>query len=361
VGEGFHGEVKTRESVLSISPNERGRKGRVLEVLCCEDKFKQIAKPVSKPELRREDLAKPNRPTAIQRRSSRTRISRPFPVHHSNQGFKIPNILLRLRRKPKPRRALRLIKDRINTLQKYISKDRHSDPIIRLNPTVARTPIDRCEVDVATRDDKHLPADVDIEIRQAGTAREHISALRAIVLRARDFRVIGFDSRGRDEQQRGSGVCNRGANTAGSCRRRANAVAGCRELPESAAALHRHISDRAGILRSINVSEIIRPRSAFLQIHGEKLRFQRALHAVEEGELRGGSHGVDAAESQAEEAVIVDVLGKLRGNLRRGLNGLRSGSHRADDDFVGVHVSAGAGAVLVGDFPGRAGELSAGG
>jgi hypothetical protein len=70
VGEGFHGEVKTRESVLSISPNERGRKGRVLEVLCCEDKFKQIAKPVSKPELRREDLAKPNRPTAIQRRSS---------------------------------------------------------------------------------------------------------------------------------------------------------------------------------------------------------------------------------------------------------------------------------------------------
>jgi hypothetical protein len=50
----------------------------------------------------------------------------------------------------------------------------------------------------------------------------------------------------------------------------------------------------------------------------------------------------------------------LRRDLGGGFDGLRGRCDGADDDFVGIHVAACAGAILVSDLPGRSGDLLAG-
>ena len=72
-----------------------------------------------------------------------------------------------------------------------------------------------------------------------------------------------------------------------------------------------------------------------------------------------GLDGVDAAESKAEETIVVGVLGELGRDLGGGFDCLGSSSDGANDDLVGVDVTAGTGAVLVADFPGGALDLLA--
>ncbi len=93
------------------------------------------------------------------------------------------------------------------------------------------------------------------------------------------------------------------------------------------------------------------------QVSREQGRAQRALDVVEEGLLLLRGDGVDAAEGQADEAVVVGVLGELGGDLGGGLDGLALELDAADVDDVGVDVARGAAAVAVLDAPGGAREL----
>lgn len=75
--------------------------------------------------------------------------------------------------------------------------------------------------------------------------------------------------------------------------------------------------------------------------------------------MLGRADGVDGAECQAEQAIIVGVLSEGRRDGSGRLDGLRGSSHSADHDLVSIDVTAGARAVTVGDIPGLTVELLA--
>ena len=131
-------------------------------------------------------------------------------------------------------------------------------------------------------------------------------------------------------------------------------------MPEALAAVDGDVSDGAGVLCGVDETEVVGAGFAFLEVDGEELLLESGRDGVEEGGLLRGADGVDAAEGEAEEAVVVGVLCELGGDLSGGLDCLGGGSDGADDDLVGVDISAGAGAVLVGNLPGCSGDLLAG-
>ena len=88
-----------------------------------------------------------------------------------------------------------------------------------------------------------------------------------------------------------------------------------------------------------------------LQSQRENGQSKRAVHGVEPGLGLGRGHGVDAAEGEAEQTVGVLVGCEGAGHRCGGFNSLGGGSHTANDNFVGVDGSSGAGTVAVGDLP----------
>ncbi len=92
---------------------------------------------------------------------------------------------------------------------------------------------------------------------------------------------------------------------------------------------------------------------AVLQIGSKHRLSKRAQGVVEKGLLRRRRDCVDAAERQAEQAVVVGVRSELARYLLGCLNGLGIDCEAANSDDVGVDVAAGRAAVAVRDFPGR--------
>ena len=131
-------------------------------------------------------------------------------------------------------------------------------------------------------------------------------------------------------------------------------------MPEALAAVDGDVGDGAGVLGAVDEAEVVAAGFALLQVDGEELLLESGLDSVEEGGLLLRADGVDAAERETKETVVVGVLCELGGNLGGGLDCLRGGCYGTDDDLVGVDVSAGARAVLVLDTPGCSGDLLAG-
>jgi hypothetical protein len=82
-------------------------------------------------------------------------------------------------------------------------------------------------------------------------------------------------------------------------------------LPEAVGAVDGGVGDGAGVLGAVDEAEVVGAGGALPQVGGEELGLEGVLDGVEEGGLLVGRNGVDAAEGQAEETVVVDVLGEL--------------------------------------------------
>ena len=275
------------------------------------------------------------------------------------QSRKSLHFYLRLGSETETRAGLSLIENGVDTLEEDVTKDRHANTIVGLNATVASAAAGRSKVDVAARDDEGLATNSNVEVRQSRAAREDVAALGAAVRRAGDLGVVGLDSGVGDEEEGGAGVSDGGADAAGGGGG-ANAVAAGGKLPEALAAADGDVGDGAGVLGGVDEAEVVAAGFALLEVDGEELLLERGLHGVEEGVLPRRADGVDGAEREAEEAVVVGVLGELGRDLSGGLNCLRGGSDGADDDLVGVDVAAGTRAVLVADVPGCSSDLLAG-
>lgn len=94
-----------------------------------------------------------------------------------------------------------------------------------------------------------------------------------------------------------------------------------------------------------------------LQGNGEQGGVQLALDSVEESSLRVGLDGVDGAESQTKQTVVVLVVDELLADLGGSLNRLGGGLDATNDDAVLVDVTASRALVSVLDRPGVAGQL----
>ena len=77
--------------------------------------------------------------------------------------------------------------------------------------------------------------------------------------------------------------------------------------------------------------------------------------------MRLGGDRVDRIEREAEQAIVVRVLGELRANGLREFDGLAGHDGLANSDGIGINVAAGAAAVAVLDVPGVAVEVLGGG
>ncbi len=91
-----------------------------------------------------------------------------------------------------------------------------------------------------------------------------------------------------------------------------------------------------------------------LQVGSKHRLSKRAQGVVEKGLLLRGRDCVDAAERQAEQAVIVGVRSELARHLLGCLDGLGTNCEAANSDDVGVNIAAGRATVAVRNLPGRA-------
>jgi hypothetical protein len=96
-----------------------------------------------------------------------------------------------------------------------------------------------------------------------------------------------------------------------------------------------------------------------LQGDGEERGVELRLDGVKESSLSLGLDGVDRAESQAKQTVVVFVVDELLADLGCSLDGLAGGLDAADDNGVLVDITASGTLVTVLDLPGGAGNLGA--
>lgn len=94
-----------------------------------------------------------------------------------------------------------------------------------------------------------------------------------------------------------------------------------------------------------------------LQVGSEEGRSERTLRVVEEGLLLSGRDGVQAAEGQTEQSVVVGVRCELGRDRLGGLDSLAGDGKATDSDLVLVDVTAGRAAVTIGDLPGGTAQL----
>lgn len=218
---------------------------------------------------------------------------------------------LSLRRETKTRAALCLVEDGVDGLEEDVAEDGELQAVVGLDAAEALGAAGGGEVDVAAGDDKGLAVDSDVEVGESGGAGEDVAALVAVVGGARDARVVGVDDVVGEEHEGGAGVGDGGADGAGCGGGGSDAVAAGVELPEAVGAVDRSVGDRTGVLGAVNEAEVVGAGGTLLQVGGEELGLEGVLDGVEEGGLLVRLDGVDAAESQTEEAIVVDVLGEL--------------------------------------------------
>jgi hypothetical protein len=258
---------------------------------------------------------------------------------------------LSLRRKSKTRAALGLVEDSVNSLEEDVAKDRELKTVVGLDTSEALSPASGSEVNVAAGDDESLAVDGDVEVGESGGAGEDVAALVAVVRCAGDARVVVVDDVVGEEEEGGAGIGDGGADGAAAGGGGADAVAAGVELPEAVGAVDGGVGDGSGVFGAVDEAKVVGAGGALPQVGGEELLLEGALDGVEEGGLLVGRDGVDAAERQAEQTVVVDVLGELSRDGGCGFNCLRGRGDRANDDLVGVDIAAGAGAVAVADLP----------
>ena len=199
-------------------------------------------------------------------------------------------------------------------------------------------------------------ADGDGEVGQRGRAREDVAALVAVDLGAADLGVVGAGDGSVDVDQGGASVGDAldvGADGGGG----ADRVACGGEAPEALAVVDGGVGDGTGVLGAVDEAEVVGAGGALLQVGGEELGLEGVLDGVEEGGLLVGRDGVDAAEGQTEEAIVVNVLSELGRDGGCGFDCLRGCGDGANDDLVGVDIATCAGTVTIADLPGLSTKL----
>lgn len=145
----------------------------------------------------------------------------------------------------------------------------------------------------------------------------------------------------------------------GTTRLAANLVAVGTEHPEALGAVDIGVGQRAGVLGLVDEAEVIGAGLVVLQGDSKQRLIELALDSVKEGLLRLGLDGVDGAESQTEQTIVVLVLHELLADLLGSLNGLTGGLDATNNDSVLVDFTAGRALVTVGDGPGSTRQFGA--
>lgn len=145
----------------------------------------------------------------------------------------------------------------------------------------------------------------------------------------------------------------------GATRLAANLISISSKAPESLRAVDISVGNGSLILGLVNEAEVIRTGLVVFQGDCEKRLVKLALDGVEESLLCLGLHGVDRAESQAQQTIVVLILHKLLANLLGSLNGLARGLDTADNDSVFVDITTSRALVTVGNGPGSTGKFGA--
>lgn len=186
---------------------------------------------------------------------------------------------------------------------------------------------------------------------QSGVAGKCVSSLESIELRTGYGRPVGVDQATGKEEQAGSGIGNRepaGGVEAGV----ADLEPGGVESPEAARVVDWSVLDLSGVLRLVDVSEVVASSSLFHEVDGEQ-RAGKVIHGVlEESLLLFWLHGVDFTEAKSKKTGRSGV-GLERGrDLLSRLNSLRLYSHAANGNDVRVDNSGRCTSVAIGDIPG---------
>lgn len=262
-----------------------------------------------------------------------------------------------LRSKAESWRASGLVKNDELGLEENITKNGEANASVWLDTTEASLAalVDWGVVDVLARDGQGLAADHDVEIWDGSAAWEGVSTLLLVQLGAGDLLVVGVRNLGWEVEESGASVGNGAADVAAAGGRVAGAdgVATSGEAPESLGVVDWDVGDASSVLGAVDVAEVVRSSLAGLEIGSEELLGEAALDGVEESGLLLWLNGVDAAESQTEETVVVGVLSELGRNRGGSLDSLRGGSHTSNNDLVGIDNSGSARAITVGDVPSR--------
>lgn len=129
----------------------------------------------------------------------------------------------------------------------------------------------------------------------------------------------------------------------------ANLVAVGSKHPEALRAVDISVSQLASVLGLVDITEIVGAGLVVLQGDSKQRLVELALDSVKEGLLRLGLDGVDGAESQAQQTIVVLVLHELLADLLGSLDGLARGLNATNNDGVLVDVTAGGALVTIGD------------
>lgn len=247
------------------------------------------------------------------------------------------------------------VEDGVLGLQEDVTEDGEAEARVALDTAVAGGAAggDGGVVDDGAGHDGIVGADGDGEVGQGGGAVEDVAAILRALLSAGDLLVVGSDDIGGEHHEGGAGVGNTLDGGAGGA---ADLVAIRGEHPEALRAVDGLVGNGAGVLGAVDEAEVIGAGSVVLQAGGEDGLVKAGLDGVEEGGLGLGLDGVDGAEGEAEQTVVVLVLHELRADLLSGLHGLAGSLDTADGDGVLEDVAAGGAAVAVADRPAVAGH-----
>lgn len=94
-----------------------------------------------------------------------------------------------------------------------------------------------------------------------------------------------------------------------------------------------------------------------LQCNGEERLAKLRLDSVKEGVLRSRLNGVDGAECQAQQTVVLLVVHELLADLLGSFDGLTVGLNTTDNDAVPINVAASRASIAIGDGPTVARQL----
>lgn len=256
----------------------------------------------------------------------------------------------RLSREPKLRSPSGVIKDHKLRLEENVAEDGLSDAGIALEPAEAAPALRGGRVvEVAARDDGGVAFDLEREVGQGGGAAEDVAAVGLTVGGAGHLRVVGGDEVIGEEEQRCSRVCD-GGDALSHGGSGAYGVPARGEAPEALGVVHGRVGDVAGVFGRVDVAEVVAAGLTFLQVGGEEGGVEAGLGVGEERLDLVGRHGVDGAESEAEETVAC-VLSEFRADGLSQLDSLAGDGCTADVDDIGVDIAAGGAAVSIADAP----------
>lgn len=239
-------------------------------------------------------------------------------------------------------------------LEQHVAEDLQTLATVALDAAEAGVVADASERDVLARDggDEAAVADLHTEVRHVGVARVDVTAGSRGYLRALDLLVKSLRNVVVDQEQGRASVGNSGAGTRVLNGLAADAVGRGIELPEALAGVDRGEVNVARVLAGVDASELVGSGGVVLKVGSEERLVQVVHDAVEEGLLRLRLHGVDAAEGETEETVVVLVGDKGAGELGGELDSLSGGSSTADVDIVEADGTGSTAAVAVLDLPG---------